>query len=672
LTKSIQHILKENQRRLDFLFAPYDPVFGINSLVPRFEFFMWKDQKKPIYLPIPMLELPVVKLIKENFKSAEDYCTESGYNKKQFEQFVIGFWKERMRHDYEFFAHECQKVEDKITKQPIKFRLRYAQRRIVAELERQRTAGKPIRINIPKSRQFGSSTLIQSYMFWMQNIVKENWHSATVAHLDDAAKNLRTYYEYSCKHYPEEIGKVTLVPHAKSSKNQKVKETGSIVGVGSSQTPDNLRGYSFSMLHISELAFFVSTPKNNPKDLAQSLSSTVPLEKNTLIVRESTCKGVGGYWHQVCMSSVDNKSNEGYQLIFIPFFEIEIYHQDIAEDEIESFINGMSEYDWFLWEQGATLQSIKWYNAFMTTEEYDEWRMKSEYPSNFLEAFQSSGQRVFPEPYVLNTRKTVKDPIWKGELHGESHIGPESLQNLEFQKNDKGNLWIWSMPEKFDDVEYTNRYCVSMDIGGASEGADYSVIRVMDRFWMMDGGIPEIVATWRGKIDQDILAWKAVQIAKMYGNALFITESNSLRRSKNDNTEGSHFLTILDQIVPYYHNIYCRTNLEQIRQGVPRQFGFHTGETSKTMVINCLKAAMREFHYIERDKRACDEFDMYEYKPDGTMGNVDGASSDLSHDDIVMSTAILVWCSTQHMPPVQEVELKPVTLRKSANNIASF
>lgn len=666
MNRNIPSILRENQKRLDFLFAPYDPILGINSLVPRFPLLLKNDHDKPVNLPLSMLELPVIQEIKNKHKSVEDFCKSMNLGPEQVDEFIDGIHKERMKHDYEFFAYNCQKVEDKITKQVIPFRLRYSQRKIVAELEKQRVAGIPVRLNIPKSRQFGSSTLIQSYMFWIQNIVKENWHSATVAHLDDAAKNLRTYYEYSSKHYPEEMGTVTLIPHAKSSKNQKVKENGSIIGIGSSQTPDNLRGYSFSMLHISELAFFVSTQSKSPKDLAQSLSSTVPLEKDTVIVRESTCKGVGNYWHQVCMTSYNGKSK--YALVFIPFFEIEIYHKGIEDREV--FVSGMSDYDWELWDKGATLESIKWYNEFMSTEEYDEWRMKSEYPGDFLEAFQSSGTRVFPASYVHNARRGNKDPIWKGDIHGKAQAGPEAIEDLELHQNDRGNLWLWAMPETYTDTAYLHRYCVSMDIGGTSNEADYSVIRVMDRFWLSEGGIPEIVATWKGRLDQDLLAWKAIQICKIFDNALFVPESNSLK-TKTEHTEGSHFLTVLDEIVDHYDNIYCRTNPEQIRQGAPRIYGFHTNTSTKSMIINSLKAALRDASYLEPDKRACDEMDMYEYKPDGTMGNVDGGG-DLAHDDILMSTAILVWCALKYMPPVEELSLAPIERRKKANNEASF
>jgi hypothetical protein len=662
LKRDCNHIIRENKKRLADLFQEYDPVFGIGSPIPRFPFHFTGKQKRPILLPETMRKDPEIKNVLESgCRSAEEYAVKNGMDSDKFLELLT---KIRFQYDFEFFAYTSIKVEDKISKQPVPFRLRKPQRKLLKQIEADRWAGIPIRVNLVKARQWGGSTFVQCYFFWMQTAVKENWHSAVVAHLDDAAKNIRGMYGFIAKNYPKDLGNITLKPHEGSSKNKKVQETGSIIGVGSSQTPDNLRGYSFAMLHMSELAFYVSTQNKTAKDLAQSLSSTVPLSPDTIIIRESTAKGVGNYWHQVCVSSQTGKSR--YRIVFVAFYEIEIYHMEISN--YQDFINSMSEYEWELWDLGASLESIKWYREFKETEGYDDWRMKSEYPSTVLEAFQATGNRVFPQKYVHQARKANMDPVFIGEIYGDADSGKEALNNIRFEKQNNGRLHVWSMPEP--DTEKTkilNRYCVAMDIGGRSEGADYSVIRVMDRFWLSENGIPEMVATWKGHIDQDLLAWKAIQISKAYNNALFIPESNSLR-TKTEETEGDHFLTVLDEIIDHYENIYCRTKPEQIREGLPRQYGFHTNRQTKQMIINNLRAAIRDTQYFETDHRACDEMDQYENKQDGTLGAVDGA-----HDDILMCTAILVWASLKYMEPVQVIEIgeAPIRMRKPVNE-ASF
>jgi hypothetical protein len=142
-----------------------------------------------------------------------------------------------------------------------------------------------------------------------------------------------------------------------------------------------------------------------------------------------------------------------------------------------------------------------------------------------------------------------------------------------------------------------------------------------------------------------LAAWKAVQLAKFYNDALFIPESNSFDKT-SAYAEGDHFLTILDEIVKYYPNIYVRTDPEKIRQGLPAKYGFHTNAASKPMIIDLLNAAIRDELFYERDERVLSELDTYEAKPNGRYGAVDGC-----HDDMVMATAIGLWACLKHLPP---------------------
>ena len=113
-------------------------------------------------------------------------------------------------------------------------------------------------------------------------------------------------------------------------------------------------------------------------------------------------------------------------------------------------------------------------------------------------------------------------------------------------------------------------------------------------------------------------------------------ESNTL---ETDGTEGDNFEYVLDEIVDYYPNLYSRTSPEQIKQGAPVVYGFHTNSKTKPTILNHLKAAMRDYLYIERCEETTFEMDTFEIKADGKKtGAVEGC-----HDDRVMSTAILIY-----------------------------
>lgn len=274
--------------------------------------------------------------------------------------------------------------------------------------------------------------------------------------------------------------------------------------------------------------------------------------------------------------------------------------------------------------------------------------MCSEYPSTAAEAFQSTGRRVFPAKYVESLRRTCVEPVFYGEFCGNAEKGKDSLLNVRFESlpptPDRENiLWVWALPDT--SVSYRDRYIVSVDVGGVSENADYSDISVADRLPMLeDGGVPEIVAEWHGHIEHDLLIWKAAQIASAYDNALLVIESNTL---ETEGTEGDNFEYVLDEIVESYDNLYSRTTPEQIRQGMPTKYGFHTNTKTKPMVVNFLRAAARDGQYVERCNETTLEMDVFELKEDGKQtGAVEGC-----HDDRVMARGILVYVCWQWPAP---------------------
>jgi len=629
--------IKENKKRKEELFSPYNPFKGIGSPIERFKFNFTDNDF--VFLPVEMKNEIMVKGVLQ-FDSLEQFFIETygkDSNSKMYKTYRTTLLKLRVKYDFEFWGLTCVIITDKISKLLIPFILRKPQRKVLEKLEQLRRAGVPIRIILLKARQWGGSTLIQLYMAWIQLFHKKNWHSAVIASIEEQARHIRGMFSTMAKQHPEYIQPVTFLPYMGSNKNKIIKERGAIIGIGSVEKPDNLRTFDFAMIHLSEVGMWRSTLMKSAEDLAQNLRASVPDTSYTLIALESTAKGVGNFFHREWQEAVNG--NSGYTPIFIPWFEIEIYQRDISN--INSFIKNMTEYDWVLWELGATLEGINWYNHRKSSENYSTWRMQSEFPSTAAEAFASTGRRVFAPSYVLKARKNCMAPAFIGEIYGDSSRGKTALKNIKIEENSKGNLRIWIHPDST--VNMKNRFCVFMDIGGRTEKADYTVIKVLDRYWLTEGGVPEVAAVWRGHLDQDLAAWKAAQIAKIYDNALLAVEMNSLNKEE-ENNEGDHFLTVLDEIAPHYDNLFSRTTPDQIKQGIPVKYGFHTNKSTKPMIIDCLNAALREESYVERDIIACDEMDTFEIKRNGSYGAVSG-----QHDDNVIVTAGTNWLSSSYM-----------------------
>ena len=100
--------------------------------------------------------------------------------------------------------------------------------------------------------------------------------------------------------------------------------------------------------------------------------------------------------------------------------------------------------------------------------------------------------------------------------------------------------------------------------------------------------------------------------------------------------DGDQSQFILNQIKNVYENLYARKQSEEeIREGLPRRYGFHTNVSTKPMIISTLVKVIREGLYIERDARCIDEYICYERKKNGAFGAIIG-----KHDDLLMTRAI--------------------------------
>ena len=648
-------IIQENLRRLDIINLPYDPKTGLNSSLDREKVVF--DDYPELYLTKDMLKNSSFTYELCNIGSFEEYSRI--YEIPQHSLNAL-FVYERFLHDFEYWAHTTIKIQHKELLKDVPFTLRKAQLILLDALEEMRIAGLPIRIVLLKARQWGGSTLLQIYMMWIQQLHKTNWHLAVCAQDDGAASNIKEMYVRAAKSYPKEINKITFKAYARSPKNLENHQRGGIIGVGSINNPDQFRSFNYVMVHISECGVWEDTPKRTAKQLVQSLRSIVPKVPLSLVALESTAKGVGKFFHDEWLAAENGES--AYKPVFVPFFSIDMYQKEI--ENYPEFIESMSEEDKFTWQQGATLESIAWYNNHMEGEKYELSMMQEEFPRTSKEAFISTGQRIFPYTYISNARINVRKPIAIGSLYPNGVTGKKALKNIEFHKNEKGNLKLWRFPEELVTIKnkvYTvkNRYCGFADIGGINPKADYSCLKVIDRYWMLFGGHPETCALWHGHSDQDVFSWICAQIGVWYNKMLLAIETNSLKKEKAD---GDYFITVLDNIAEHYHNLFIRNSHESTLKDYMPKYGFHTGGGNKDMIITNLLGAFREDTFSEKDSGSLDECDFFERKKDGTMGAVDGKK-----DDKVIITAGSYWLASKYMPPPTLVPYVEPGKRKSTS-----
>ena len=656
---AIREILRENERRNAEIHAPFNPYTGEGAVGERRKVAIDDFPIRTQYLPVGMLQVPLVaKLIKAG--SIEKFTINvlnSEYSETERMKVIEQFVRVRIRYDFCFWAAMFVYIKNKGGGDDVLFKLTRPQRRFVARLEELRLAGKPIRIILLKARQWGGSTVSQLYMAWLMLVHKVGLNSLIIAHQGTATDEIKDMIDRMIKRYPVgllyELGasydnnEPKMVAVGKSGAIFRVPQRNCKVKLGTAERPDSCRGGDYNLVHCSEVGIWKKTDEKSPEDIVRSACSGILLEPYTMIVYESTANGTGNFFQREYDAAKRGQSQ--FEAMFVSWFDIEKYSMpidDLVAFAIHLYENRNNEnenstreesgrYLWWLWNMGATLEGINWY--IKECAKYnDHGQMASEYPSDDIEAFVHSGARVFDKYKVEALRPACRPPRYIGDVYADADEGEDALRNIRFAEDHQGMLWIWALPEIDEQVEIANRYLTIVDIGGRWKKADWSVIVVFDRLFMMDGGKPSVVAQWYGHIDMDRLAWKAAQIAAFYDNALLVIESNTAEtKDKNRNVDGDQSFYILNQIKGVYNNMYARKQSEDdIINKVPRKYGFHTNVSTKPMIISTLVKVVREAMYVERDVRCLDEYITYE-KVGSSFGAIPG-----KHDDLLMTRAI--------------------------------
>jgi len=676
---TIEQLIQEDDRRVSAIRAPFDPLTGENSVGERKIIEIPDIYPSKIWAPLPMLKNNLVKSILKA-GSIEEFCIEryGVYNKDIREKVVRKFIKIRCKHDFPFQAYAYDNIKNKEGGKNIHFRLSYPQRYVLAILEDMRLRGVPIRIILLKARQWGGSTLVQLYIAWIQLFHKEGWYSVIVAQDGSTSRKIKAMYSKMLEELPpwlidcpdnvklsftpyEGSQLDSIITYGKGTNITTARDT--VITIGTYNNPTSGRGGDMSCVHYSEVGVWDDTDGKTPEDIIRSISSSLLLAPLTVEVIESTANGMGNFFYRAYTAAKKGESNR--TAVFVPWFLIERYTKQVKDKEVfakwlikhkdsDNPPTGCLDpgtYYWHLWELGATFEAINWYIE-KRRDYMDHSDMAAEFPSDDVEAFKNSGNAVFSIYQIDKLRDKCKAPLYVGEVQGEAVQGSQCLKNIHFKEDHNGLLKIWAHPIKKQKI--SNRYLVIVDVGGRSKSADYSDILVIDRYWMMYGGKPEVVAEWHGHIDHDLLAWKAAQIAKYYNDALLVIESNTIETKDND-TDGDQSELIFNKLSDCYDNLYIRKASEaKIAQGIMSEYGFHTNKKTKPLIISNMVACLRDEMYIERNILSLDEMATYEKKQNGSFGATDG-----NHDDMVMVRAIGLFICFCEMELPKIIEEKP-------------
>lgn len=680
MEKEIREILTENDRRIKERSKVFNPITGEGCPLARAKLEI-SDYQVPVqFVPKDMLKNPLIKSL-AGCGSMKSFLKDLGISspsKEDMEKLALQLLFLRCKYDFVFTAANLQYIKPKGGGDDVVFILNRPQRRLLEMLENLRLVGKPIRIILLKARQWGGSTLVQLYYSWLQIFHKKGLNSLIVGHVSSASTEVLDMMQRMLKHLPIAIMYgIDGLPHNEDESRfigvfsdpnvHRIPQRNCKVKIGTAERPDSCRGGDYNLVHCTEVGLWKKTDGKAPKDIVRSATSGTLYKPYTAIVYESTANGVGNFFHKEYVAAKSGKSQ--FKAMFVSWYEIENNEQTVDDpatfaanlyknresDNVASDREEPGKYLWYLWTLGATLENISWYITERKKYE-DHASMASEAPSDDIEAFANSGANVFDRYQVQKLMPDCRAPRYKGDVIGGAIKGKDALKNVRFTEDGQGAFWIWDKPEPAPDgMIWRHRYLTVVDIGGRGKKADWSVIVVIDRMFVADGGEPVVVAQWYGHIDMDLLAWKAAQISKYYNNALLVIESNTLETHDRDrHVEGDQSQYILNEIKDSYSNLYARKSSDKARveEGDEVIYGFHTNIVTKPAVIATLIASVREHLWVERDERCLNELLVYERKQNGSYGAIQG-----EHDDLLMTRAIGLHISAKEMPlPLLEEE----------------
>ena len=239
--KEIKALIAENHRRRQEIFGPYDPLTGVGCYgfatkdrvhvkIP--DFIIGDEELCDQWVPKETLETAIWYEIL-NYGSIQKYV-ENGMGRDYDEDYhmdvIEALFQARCYDDPELAFVLADKIVDKITGGMIPFRLRYAQRVLLAILEGMRKAGVPILVVLLKARQWGGSTLVQMYIKWMQEYRHPNgWNAAVIAQADSTSKKIKAMYRKAVETQPGwTIGmpgaKLEMTPYERSDSDFQISD----------------------------------------------------------------------------------------------------------------------------------------------------------------------------------------------------------------------------------------------------------------------------------------------------------------------------------------------------------------------------------------------------------------------------------------------------------------
>jgi hypothetical protein len=495
--------------------------------------------------------------------------------------------RKRFYQNFDFYSARALKVRSK-DKKIVPFALNTVQERFHKEVEDQRRRTGRVRKIILKGRQQGFSTYVGGRLYWRCSQRSAN-KGMVIAHKADSTKALWEMYQRYHKLVPE-----LLRPHTQYASGKQLSfdklDAGIVVSTAGGDGVG--RGEMFTDVHASELAFW---PASTAEETLSGLLDCVPPSDDTEVYIESTANGYNEFY-RIWNEAVQGRGD------FEPFFAAWFESPEYRDRPPEGFERTIEE-DELVALYGLDDAQLNWRRKKISDKGIDKF--KQEYPCSPEEAFINSGRPVFNPDQLTELLEVAPQPIARMDFM-------PTAAGLVLEDNPAGRLLVYR------EKDAGETYCIGADVGIGVRDGDWSVAQVLD-------SQKRQVAVLRAQVDPHYFADILQALGTYYNMALIGPERNN------------HGLLTCVRLWKdlSYPNVFIEVREGQTEDNELTNIGHYTDVRTKPLIIDRLRAALRENDIELFDSETLHEMKVFIVTDTGKM-----EAEAKCHDDCVMSLAI--------------------------------
>jgi hypothetical protein len=537
---------------------------------------------------------------------------------------------------------------------PVPFKTYPGPAKLNAAIEKQRRAGKRVRIISVKARRVFISAGISTHIF-KHTAFLPGRHSAVIAHKVDSAQEIFSYYEDFAKWYrPAGAhlgGAILLPPLAEAGQNSGrqiswandswIKVLAGVKDVG--------RGVGLHALHVSEAAYI-----RNLGGVVLGLLNTMGDHPDTMAFKESTANGAAGEFYEDWQSAIDPRSGSDWEPVFLAWWEHPSNTMDLSipRDVFERSLS-QEERD-IRTTYGLTLEQMHWRrDAIVNKCGRSVKSFMQEYPACPEEAFLTSGRPCFNH-ISLSRMPVIRDPI--AGMIREADTGTRKFVAFDASPDGKGPMLVYRRPER------GKIYTLGADSmsgkdpnfaqGEGDSDPDYCSGTVLDT------ATGEQVCKVRERWTPAYWAEVIRLLGWWYNWAYLVPESNN------------HGQAVIDNLLRLQYpldRIHVKRRIPGDRRPpMMNEIGFETTAVTRPQLIGALDDSINTGAIIIRDANTVAECRKFVIWPDGIPRAAAGKGN---HDDDVFSLA-LANIGLRYAPQLTQEQLRdPKAAAKTAQMV---